>query len=72
MSEQEIGNEVIVLDTVGSTNKEAADRLALSQLAHGTVILAHEQTEDGGSAGATGSIAPTRTSLSVWRCFPST
>lgn len=51
MSEQEIGKEVIVLDTVGSTNKEAADRLALSQLAHGTVILAHEQTEGRGQRG---------------------
>ena len=46
-----IGKELIELGSVGSTNKEAAERLALSQVAHGTVILAHEQTDGRGQRG---------------------
>jgi BirA family biotin operon repressor/biotin-[acetyl-CoA-carboxylase] ligase len=43
-----IGHQLIELSTVGSTNKYAAERLALSELRHGAVILAHEQTEGRG------------------------
>jgi BirA family biotin operon repressor/biotin-[acetyl-CoA-carboxylase] ligase len=51
MDQLKIGAERVVLESVGSTNKEAADRMALSPLAHGTVILAHEQTDGRGQRG---------------------
>ncbi|MEO8068022.1 MAG: biotin--[acetyl-CoA-carboxylase] ligase [Flavobacteriales bacterium] len=51
MSGRSIGKEVIELVSVGSTNKEAAELLAMSQAAHGTVILAHEQTDGRGQRG---------------------
>lgn len=39
-----IGSARIELATVDSTNKHAADLLHLTEVQHGTVILAHEQT----------------------------
>ncbi|MBL8001334.1 MAG: biotin--[acetyl-CoA-carboxylase] ligase [Flavobacteriales bacterium] len=42
------GHPLIELDSVDSTNKYAADRLHLPELQHGTVILAHEQTQGRG------------------------
>jgi len=48
MSVQHLGHPLIELDSVDSTNKYAADRLGLPELQHGTVILAHEQTEGRG------------------------
>lgn len=46
-----IGKELIELGSVDSTNKEAAELLALSQAVHGTVILAHRQTDGRGQRG---------------------
>lgn len=43
-----IGRSVIELNTVGSTNNYAAEALRRSELQHGTVILAHEQTDGHG------------------------
>lgn len=54
---REVGRELVELDTVGSTNKHAADLLSLSKVQHGTVILAHEQTEGHGQRGRTWSSA---------------
>ena len=51
MSGKVIGKNLIVLDSVGSTNKEAADRAGRSKVVHGTVILAHEQTDGRGQRG---------------------
>lgn len=51
MSGKVIGKNLIVLDSVGSTNKEAADRAGRSNVVHGTVILAHEQTDGRGQRG---------------------
>lgn len=44
MRTQVIGRQFIELDSVPSTNKVAADQLALSEVQHGAVVLAHEQT----------------------------
>jgi BirA family biotin operon repressor/biotin-[acetyl-CoA-carboxylase] ligase len=52
-----IGATRVVLDSVDSTNKYAADRLSLPELPHGSVILAHEQTEGRGQRGRTWSSA---------------
>lgn len=41
---KEIGKRFIELDVVDSTNNYAAEQLSLSQVQHGTVILAHEQS----------------------------
>ncbi|MBK9758636.1 MAG: biotin--[acetyl-CoA-carboxylase] ligase [Flavobacteriales bacterium] len=46
-----IGQEFIELDTVDSTNKYAAELLTKKKAAHGTVILAHEQTMGRGQRG---------------------
>ncbi len=52
-----IGATLVELQSVDSTNKYAADRLALPELPHGAVILAHEQTEGRGQRGRTWSSA---------------
>jgi BirA family biotin operon repressor/biotin-[acetyl-CoA-carboxylase] ligase len=46
-----IGQELITLKSVDSTNKHAADLLAQGKLAHGAVILADEQTAGRGQRG---------------------
>jgi BirA family transcriptional regulator, biotin operon repressor / biotin---[acetyl-CoA-carboxylase] ligase len=46
-----IGKEFIELASVDSTNKYAADLLATKKVTHGTVILAHEQTDGRGQRG---------------------
>ena len=48
-----IGAQYIELSTVDSTNNYAAEQLGLSELQHGAVILAHEQTEGRGQRGRT-------------------
>lgn len=48
LSEGIIGGQLVELGSVASTNNYAAERLALSELRHGTVILAHAQTEGKG------------------------
>ncbi|MFN6116021.1 MAG: biotin--[acetyl-CoA-carboxylase] ligase [Flavobacteriales bacterium] len=48
-----LGGPFIELATVASTNKTAAELLGLSKLRHGSVILAHEQTEGRGQRGRT-------------------
>ncbi|MBL7962321.1 MAG: biotin--[acetyl-CoA-carboxylase] ligase [Flavobacteriales bacterium] len=51
MRTHSIGQQIIELTSVPSTNKYAADQLALSKLPHGAVILAHEQTDGRGQRG---------------------
>lgn len=46
-----IGQRIIALETVDSTNKHAAGLLAQNQAAHGSVILAREQTDGRGQRG---------------------
>ncbi len=46
-----IGQELITLDSVDSTNKHAAGLLAQGKVSHGAVILAHEQTAGRGQRG---------------------
>lgn len=46
-----IGDRLIELASVESTNKTAAELIALSKAPHGTVILAHEQTAGRGQRG---------------------
>lgn len=46
-----IGENVIELDVVESTNKTAAELLSLSKAMHGTVILANMQTQGRGQRG---------------------
>lgn len=46
-----IGQHVITLDSVDSTNKHAAELLAQGSVAHGAVVLAHEQTAGRGQRG---------------------
>lgn len=46
-----IGQQLIELESVGSTNKHAAELLAQRKVAHGAVILAHEQTDGRGQRG---------------------
>ena len=46
-----IGQQLVELDRVESTNKTAAEMLGLSKLRHGAVILAHEQTAGRGQRG---------------------
>jgi BirA family transcriptional regulator, biotin operon repressor / biotin---[acetyl-CoA-carboxylase] ligase len=46
-----IGHRFVELSTVDSTNKYAADLLVAKNVVHGTVILAHEQTEGRGQRG---------------------
>jgi len=46
-----IGDHLIELDTVESTNKTAAELIGLSKAVHGTVILAREQTAGRGQRG---------------------
>lgn len=48
-----IGEHLIELASVESTNKTAAELIALSKAPHGTVILAHEQTAGRGQRGRT-------------------
>lgn len=43
-----IGAQLVELHSVASTNNYAAEHLALSELRHGAVILAHAQTEGRG------------------------
>ena len=51
MRTQVIGQELIRLDSVDSTNKLAAELLAQGKLSHGAVILADEQTAGRGQRG---------------------
>lgn len=51
MQTQFIGQQLIELISVPSTNKVAAEQLALSQLQHGAVVFAHEQTAGRGQHG---------------------
>ena len=51
MRTQVIGQELITLESVDSTNKHAAELLAQGSLSHGTVILANEQTAGRGQRG---------------------
>ena len=53
-----IGEEVIVLDSVGSTNNYAATALSRQELRHGTVIMAKEQTAGRGQRGREWIAAP--------------
>lgn len=53
-----IGQRFIELSSVDSTNKYAADLLAAGRAVHGTVILAHEQTQGRGQRGRTWLSAP--------------
>jgi len=46
-----IGHRILRFDAVQSTNKTAAELVALSQATHGTVILAREQTAGRGQRG---------------------
>jgi BirA family transcriptional regulator, biotin operon repressor / biotin---[acetyl-CoA-carboxylase] ligase len=46
-----MGQQLVELDRVDSTNKHAAELLALSKLRHGAVILAHDQTAGRGQRG---------------------
>ncbi len=46
-----IGQHVITLESVDSTNKHAAELLAKREVAHGAVILAHQQTDGRGQRG---------------------
>ncbi len=48
-----IGDTIIALDSVLSTNKTAADMMGGDGLRHGTVVLAHEQTAGRGQRGRT-------------------
>jgi BirA family biotin operon repressor/biotin-[acetyl-CoA-carboxylase] ligase len=52
-----IGRTLVELASVDSTNNYAAERIALPELPHGTVILAHEQTAGVGQRGRTWSSA---------------
>lgn len=49
---KQIGNKIIQLDVVDSTNNFTANLLKAGELAHGTVILADEQTAGRGQRGA--------------------
>lgn len=51
MAPRSIGQQFIELASVDSTNKYAAEQLALRKLRHGAVILAHEQTAGRGQRG---------------------
>lgn len=53
-----IGQRFIELPSVGSTNKFAADLLASGMAVHGTVILAHAQTDGRGQRGRSWMSAP--------------
>lgn len=55
---QHIGNQLVELSSVDSTNKYAAEALRLSNLQHGAVILAHEQTGGRGQRGRSWHAAP--------------
>jgi len=46
-----MGQQLVELDRVDSTNKHAAELLSLSKLRHGAVILANEQTAGRGQRG---------------------
>lgn len=50
---KQIGNKIIQLDVVDSTNNFAANLLKSGELVHGTVILADEQTAGKGQRGST-------------------
>lgn len=50
-SKKTIGNDIIELDTIPSTNNYAADLLRTTNVQNGTVILAHEQTAGRGQRG---------------------
>lgn len=51
MRTKAIGQQLITLDSVDSTNKRAAELVAEGKAAHGAVILAHEQTAGRGQRG---------------------
>jgi BirA family biotin operon repressor/biotin-[acetyl-CoA-carboxylase] ligase len=53
-----MGAQQVMLHSVDSTNKYAAEALRLSKLRHGAVILAHEQTSGRGQRGRTWRSAP--------------
>ena len=46
-----MGQQLVELDRVDSTNEHATELIALSKLRHGAVILAHEQTAGRGQRG---------------------
>lgn len=46
-----IGGQLLEYDSLESTNKTAAELLALSKVRHGAVVLAHEQTDGRGQRG---------------------
>lgn len=50
---KQIGNKIIQLDVVDSTNNFTANLLKSGELVHGTVILADEQTAGKGQRGST-------------------
>lgn len=50
---RQIGNKIIQLDVVDSTNNFTANLLKSGELGHGTVILADEQTAGKGQRGST-------------------
>lgn len=50
---RQIGNKIIQLDVVDSTNNFVANLLKSGELVHGTVILADEQTAGKGQRGST-------------------
>jgi len=49
---KQLGLKIIQLDTVDSTNNFAANLLSMGELAHGTVIMADEQTKGRGQRGS--------------------
>jgi BirA family transcriptional regulator, biotin operon repressor / biotin---[acetyl-CoA-carboxylase] ligase len=51
MASRRIGDPIIRLGSVDSTNKYAAEALEQGSIGHGTVILAHEQTHGRGQRG---------------------
>lgn len=53
-----IGDRIMEVDRADSTNKLAAELIATAGSAHGTVILAHEQTAGRGQRGRTWQSAP--------------
>ena len=58
MEARAIGQQVVELDSAPSTNKVAAERLDRSELRHGAVILAHEQTDGRGQRDRSWQSAP--------------
>ena len=51
MASRRFGDPIVRLGSIDSTNKYAAEALEKGSIEHGTVILAHEQTEGRGQRG---------------------